>query len=92
MGTGNEQGLLSVAFHPDFRNNGYFFVFHTQATTNNLILDRYTISVSDPDKANVASRLPILNIPHPVNTNHNGGELHFGKDGYLYLSTGDGGG
>lgn len=92
MGTGSEQGLLSVAFHPDFRNNGYFFVFHTQATTNNLILDRYTISASDPDKANVASRLPILNIPHPTNTNHNGGELHFGKDGYLYLSTGDGGG
>jgi glucose/arabinose dehydrogenase len=91
MGTANEQGLLSVTFHPDFRNNGYFYVFHTQATTNNLILDRYTISAADPDKANVASRLPILNIPHPNNTNHNGGELHFGKDGYLYLSTGDGG-
>jgi glucose/arabinose dehydrogenase len=92
MGSGNEQGLLSVAFHPNFKNNGYFFVFHTQATTNSLIVDRYTISASDPDKANVLSRLPILNIPHPTNTNHNGGKLHFGNDGYLYISTGDGGG
>lgn len=92
MGTASEQGLLSFAFHPNFRNNGYFYVFHTQATTFNLIVDRYTISATDPDKANVASRLPILNIPHPTNTNHNGGEIHFGKDGYLYISTGDGGG
>ncbi|MBK8820043.1 MAG: PQQ-dependent sugar dehydrogenase [Saprospiraceae bacterium] len=91
LATSGEQGLLSAAFHPNFRNNGYFYVFYTQATTYNLIVDRYTISAGDPDKANVASRLPILNIPHPNNTNHNGGELHFGKDGYLYLSTGDGG-
>lgn len=91
MGGGNEQGLLSVAFHPDFRNNGYFYVYHTQATTNNLILDRYTISTGDPDKADITTRLPILNIPHPNFTNHNGGEIHFGKDGYLYISTGDGG-
>lgn len=91
MGTGNEQGLLSCAFHPNFRSNGYFFVFHTQATTNNLILDRYTISSTDPDKADLSTRLPILNIPHPGQTNHNGGEIHFGKDGFLYISTGDGG-
>ena len=91
MGTGNEQGLLSVAFHPNFKNNGYFYVFHTQASTYSLILDRYTISNTDPDKADIGSKLPILNILHPVNTNHNGGEMHFGKDGYLYLSTGDGG-
>lgn len=91
MGTGNEQGLLSVAFHPNFKNNGYFYVLHTQSTTYSLIVDRYTISSTDPDKANVALKLSILNIPHPSNTNHNGGEMHFGKDGYLYLSTGDGG-
>lgn len=90
MGTASEQGLLSIAFHPNFSSNGYFYVFHTQASTNALILNRYTISTSDPDKANPASLLPILNIPHTY-TNHNGGELHFGKDGYLYLSTGDGG-
>ncbi len=91
MGSGSEQGLLSVAFHPNFKNNGYFFVFHTQATTNNLIVNRHKISATDPDKADMDSILPILNIPHPTFTNHNGGELHFGKDGYLYLSTGDGG-
>ncbi|HMR88869.1 MAG TPA: PQQ-dependent sugar dehydrogenase [Saprospiraceae bacterium] len=90
MGNQNEQGLLSVVFHPDFKNNGYFFVFHTQENTNALIVDRYTISASDPDKADVATRLPILNIPHTY-SNHNGGEMHFGKDGYLYISTGDGG-
>lgn len=92
MGSGNEQGLLSVAFHPDFKQNGYFYVFHTQASTNNLIVDRYTISGPDPDKADISTRLPILSIPHPAYTNHNGGEMHFGKDGYLYISTGDGGG
>jgi len=91
MGTGNEQGLLSVAFHPNFKNNGYFYVFHTQANTFSLIVDRYSISATDPDKADVSLRLPILNILHPFNTNHNGGEIHFGKDGYLYVSTGDGG-
>ncbi|MFZ1703617.1 MAG: PQQ-dependent sugar dehydrogenase [Saprospiraceae bacterium] len=91
MGTGNEQGLLSFVFHPDFKNNGHFYVFHTEAITYSLIVDRYTISSTDPDKANVGSKLPILNILHPGNTNHNGGEMHFGKDGYLYLSTGDGG-
>jgi len=92
MGTANEQGLLSFTFHPNFKNNSYFYVFHTQKNTYSLIVDRYTISNTDPDKANVASRLPILNILHPGNTNHNGGEMHFGKDGYLYISTGDGGG
>ena len=90
MGSQNEQGLLSVVFHPDFKNNGYFFVFHTKETTNALIVDRYTISASDPDKADVGSRVPILNIPHTY-SNHNGGEMHFGKDGFLYISTGDGG-
>lgn len=92
MGSGNEQGLLSIAFHPNFKNNGYFFVFHTQATTYSLIVDRYTISTSDPDKADVMTGTPLLRILHPSNTNHNGGEMHFGKDGYLYISTGDGGG
>lgn len=92
MGSGNEQGLLGLTFHPNFKNNGYFYVFHTQATTNSLLVNRYTISAADPDKANTFSLLNILTIPHPTNTNHNGGEIHFGKDGYLYVSTGDGGG
>ena len=92
MGIGNEQGLLSFVFHPNFKINGHFFVFHTQATTFSLIIDRYTISTTDQDKADVTTRIPILNIPHPGQTNHNGGEMHFGKDDYLYISTGDGGG
>ncbi len=90
MGSDGEQGLLSVVFHPNFKNNGYFFVFHTQENTNALIVDRYTISTTDPDKADITTKLSILNIPHPF-LNHNGGEMHFGKDGFLYISTGDGG-
>lgn len=86
-----EQGLLSMAFHPDYANNGLFYVYHNN-TAGNLVLTRYKISSTNPNKADVASRVEVIEIPHPGQTNHNGGELHFGADGFLYLSTGDGGG
>jgi len=89
--TGGEQGLLSMAFHPDFRNNGFFFIYYTNGNSD-LEISRYRVSATNPDSADVASRVIVLTIPHPTYTNHNGGELHFGPDGYLYLSTGDGGG
>jgi glucose/arabinose dehydrogenase len=86
-----EGGLLSVAFHPDFATNGYFFTYHTNPA-GDLVVARYTATPASGDSANVASRLEILTIPHPTYSNHNGGEMHFGyDDGYLYLSTGDGG-
>lgn len=86
----NERGLLSMVFHPDYKNNGLFYVYYTN-TDGNLELARYKVS-NNPDIADDASKKILITIPHPVNNNHNGGELHFGKDGYLYLSTGDGGG
>ncbi len=86
-----EQGLLSLVFHPDYATNGLFYVYHNN-TAGNLVLTRYKRSAANVNKADVASRVQVLEIPHPGQSNHNGGELHFGSDGFLYLSTGDGGG
>ncbi|MEO6216297.1 MAG: PQQ-dependent sugar dehydrogenase [Sphingomonas sp.] len=85
-----ERGLLSLAFHPDYATNGFFYVYYVN-TQGNLELARYHVS-SNANIADPASKVIVITIPHPTNTNHNGGELHFGTDGYLYLSTGDGGG
>lgn len=90
ISTGGEQGLLSLAFHPGYSSNGLLYVFYANAA-GDLELARYRIS-DNPDSVNTASRVILKTIPHPFNTNHNGGELHFGPEGYLYLSTGDGGG
>lgn len=86
-----EQGLLSMAFHPAYNTNGFFYVYYTN-TAGDLELARYHVSTVDPNIADPASKVILITIPHPTNTNHNGGELHFGADGFLYLSTGDGGG
>lgn len=92
-GGGNEQGLLGLAFHPDYATNGWFFVYHTDNAGTNNILARYTRSAADPTRADTASRQVVLTLAHPTFTNHNGGMMAFGPlDGYLYLSTGDGGG
>lgn len=91
VATTGEGGLLSVAFHPDYASNGYFYTYYTD-TAGDLVLARYTATTPAGNVALASTRLEILKIPHPVNSNHNGGELHFGnQDGYLYLSTGDGG-
>jgi len=88
---GNEQGLLSLAFHPDYQNNGYFFINYTN-TSGTLIISRFTVSGANPDIADGSSEQVILIIPEPE-SNHNGGTLAFGpNDGYLYISVGDGGG
>ena len=88
--TTDEHGLLSMVFHPDYQTNGLFFVYYTNLD-GNLVLKRFKVS-SDANIADAASGKEVLVIPHPNQPNHNGGELHFGADGYLYLSTGDGGG
>lgn len=85
-----ERGLLSMAFHPSYATNGFFYVYYT-TTAGDLELARYHVS-SNVNVADVSSKVVLLTIPHQTNTNHNGGQLHFGADGYLYLSTGDGGG
>ena len=93
---GGEQGLVALAFHPSYRTNGKFYVAYTaprngDATGSVLTLEQFTVSAGNPDLANPNSGSVLLTIDHPVNSNHNGGTLVFGQDGYLYWSTGDGG-
>lgn len=90
ISTGGEGGLLSLVFHPDYVNNGLLYVYFTNSA-GDLQMDRYRVS-DNPNVVDVDSRVNMIIIPHPVNSNHNGGELNFGQDGMLYLSTGDGGG
>jgi glucose/arabinose dehydrogenase len=84
-----EGGLLSMAFDPGYATNGRFYVYRTNAS-HDIVVERYTVS-GDPNRADAASGITILRIPHPGFTNHFGGLLAFGPDGYLYLGTGDGG-
>jgi glucose/arabinose dehydrogenase len=86
VSTGNEQGLLGLALHPDYANNGYIFVYYTDGAGETQVV-RYQVSgdVADPDSAK-----PILTVDQP-HSNHNGGMIAFGPDGYLYTGLGDGG-
>ncbi len=86
-----EGGLLSIAFHPNFKNNRYFFVYYT-TNSGDLRITRFQTFVGNPDLADETTGQVILTIPHPTNNNHNGGKLNFGPDGNLYIGTGDGGG
>src|SRR5437016_11382192 len=87
---GGEQGLLSLAFDPQYATNGRFFVYFTNSAGDIRIV-RYTVS-SDPDSADAATADTTLAVPHPQNANHNGGQLQFGPDNMLWAGTGDGGG
>jgi cysteine-rich repeat protein len=86
--SGGERGLLSVAFHPNYASNGFFYVNYTN-TSGNTTIARYTVS-GDPDIADAGSALIILTVNQDF-ANHNGGQLQFGPDGYLYIGMGDGG-
>jgi len=88
LGTGDERGLLSVAFHPDYDSNGYFFVNYIN-NSGDTVVARYTVS-GDPDVADGGSALQIIEVAQPAG-NHNGGQLQFGPDDYLYVGMGDGG-
>lgn len=83
-----EQGLLSMAFHPDFPSNGYFFVYFLDRDKH-ILIERYRVS-ANPDLADFASRQTLLSIDKP-GWEHNGGLLKFAPDGMLFLGTGDGG-
>lgn len=84
----SEQGLLGLAFHPDFANNGFFYLNYTGAGGGTVIA-RFSAS-SDPNLADAASETRLLTVAQPF-ANHNGGGVAFGPDGYLYLGLGDGG-
>ncbi len=86
----SEQGLLSVAFDPQFSENGEFYVNYTaKASGGGTVVARYKVT-DDPNVADPGSGQAILEIPQPA-PNHNGGQLQFGPDGYLYVGMGDGG-
>ncbi|SHN07595.1 Glucose/arabinose dehydrogenase, beta-propeller fold [Cyclobacterium lianum] len=87
---GNEEGLLGLAFHPDYVDNGFFYVNYTAPNPSRTIISRFSVSDSDPDQADAGSELILMEIEQPY-TNHNGGQLAFGPDGYLYIAVGDGG-
>ena len=88
VSSGGERGLLGLAFHPDYSHNGLFYVNYTN-TAGNTVIARYSVS-GDPNLANPASASILLTITQPF-SNHNGGQLQFGPDGYLYIGVGDGG-
>lgn len=93
--TNNEQGLLGLAFHPDYANNGYFYVNYTYDPAGSGLdrtrIARYQVNALNPNLANPASAIVLLEFEQDAG-NHNGGDIHFSpNDGYLYISVGDGG-
>lgn len=92
----NEEGLLGLAFHPKYKENGQFFVYYTAKYTGKpgakreSVLSRFKVSKDDPNKADAEFEQELLRIPQPY-WNHNGGTICFGPDGMLYIGLGDGG-
>jgi hypothetical protein len=94
--TNGEQGLLSMAFPRDYATSGRFYVYYTapragDSTGSVLTIAEYRRSVADADAADPGSERPLFTVDHPVNGNHNGGQLEFGPGGLLFAGTGDGG-
>ena len=85
-----EEGLLGLAFHPNFKENGYFYVNYTDYNPKRNVIERYTVNLEDSNIGDPQSGLIIIEVEQPY-TNHNGGQIGFGPDGYLYISFGDGG-
>lgn len=88
---GGERGLLGMAFHPDFKTNGYFYLNYTRNNSGlETVISRFTASKSQPATADPNSELILLSFKQPY-SNHNGGKVAFGNDGFLYIGVGDGG-
>jgi glucose/arabinose dehydrogenase len=85
-----EQGLLGLTFHPNYAQNGFFYVNYTAPNPLRTVIARYKVMANNPNVADPASEFIIIEIPQPY-ANHNGGMLAFGPDGYLYIGMGDGG-
>ncbi|MEZ6141575.1 MAG: PQQ-dependent sugar dehydrogenase [Zavarzinella sp.] len=89
LATGNEQGLLGLAFHPQYATNRTFFINYTEPGGATIIA-RYTVKAATPDQADSSSAIVVMKVLQPF-ANHNGGWLGFGPDGFLYIGLGDGG-
>lgn len=90
VGQTGEQGLLGLAFHPNYAQNGQFFIYYIRQSDGASVLERVQVDPGNPDVALASSRDPILVIPQPF-ANHNGGTIHFTPEGYLMIGMGDGG-
>lgn len=90
VGYGGEMGLLGLAFHPKFRENGYFYVNYTKNNPRETVISRFKASSTDARRVDPASEVILFKFNQPY-SNHNGGKVAFGPDGYLYIATGDGG-
>lgn len=89
--SGNERGLLGLAFHPQFATNRRFFVYYTRLSDGAIEISEYKTFTSNPNQGDPSTARPIITIPHTLASNHNGGTIAFGPDGFLYAGTGDGG-
>ncbi len=89
--SGGELGLLGLAFHPHFKDNGYFYVYYTADNPLRSVVSRFSVSHRSSAQADKSSEAVIVQIGQPF-TNHKGGQIAFGPDGYLYIGLGDGGG
>ncbi|MEX2396750.1 MAG: PQQ-dependent sugar dehydrogenase [Balneolales bacterium] len=88
--SGNEEGLLGLAFHPDYQSNGYFYVNYTATNPDRTVISRFQVSPDNPEQADQTSEQEVLSFAQPY-SNHNGGQVSFGPDSYLYIAVGDGG-
>ena len=88
--SGGERGLLGLAFHPDYVNNRYFYINYTRANDGATVIARYQTNSTNPNIADPNSAFQILTVAQPY-SNHNGGTIRFGTDGFLYIGMGDGG-
>ncbi len=91
IGRDNEEGLLGLAFHPDYAENGYFYVYYSARNPRRSVVSRFEVMPNNPRKANPRSEYVIWESADDPFGNHNGGCIKFGPDGYLYISLGDGG-
>lgn len=87
---GGERGLLGMAFHPDYEQNGYFYVNYSDNSGGDTVIERYQVDPNNADLALANSAFKLIEIDQPY-SNHNGGWIEFGPDGFLYIGMGDGG-
>ena len=85
-----EEGLLNISFHPQFKDNGKFYLYYSQQNPKRSVISEVQVSQDDPSQADMASERILMEVPQPF-WNHNSGNMAFGPDGYLYICFGDGG-
>ncbi|MCW3114169.1 MAG: glucose sorbosone dehydrogenase [Segetibacter sp.] len=88
--SGGEKGLLGLAFHPNYKSNGYIYVNYTRGKPLETVISRFKASATNPNIADPSSEVILLTYLQPY-SNHNGGKVAFGNDGFLYIAVGDGG-